>query len=147
MICALRAFTEFCYFVQQNSHSTDDIQDMEQALMEYYNHHDVFVETGVRKPKLWSPCQHSLKHFLRAIRDFGSPNSLCLSITESKHIDAVKKPWRRSNHHNALKQMLVTNTRSDKLCAAHNEFTNRGLLDDASDLDTLIEGALPLKYL
>lgn len=140
IIHTLRAFIEFCYFVQQNSHSTDDLQHMEKALEEYYHHHEVFVETGIRKPKSWSPRQHSLKHFLRAIRDFGLPNGLCSSITESKHIDAVKKPWRHSNCHNTLKQMLVTNTRSDKIRAAYNQFKSCGLLDAASDLDALIEG-------
>ena len=35
--------------------------------------------------------------------------SLCTSITESKHIDVVKKSWRKSNQCEALGKMLVTN--------------------------------------
>ncbi|KIJ16060.1 hypothetical protein PAXINDRAFT_76254, partial [Paxillus involutus ATCC 200175] len=46
---------------------------------------------------------------------FGAPNGLCPSITESKHITAVKKPWRRSNKHNALGQILRTNQRHFQL--------------------------------
>ncbi|KAF9553018.1 hypothetical protein CPC08DRAFT_728207 [Agrocybe pediades] len=62
------------------------------------------------------------------IREFGAPNGLCSSITESKHIKAVKEPWRRSNHYEALGQMLVTNQRLDKLAAARVDFKSRGML-------------------
>lgn len=140
MIRAIRAFLEFCYLVRQNSHSTNSLLEMENALKEFHQYREIFVETGVRKPNTWPTRQHSLKHYLRAICDFGSPNGICSSITESKHIDAVKKPWRRSNRHDALKQILVTNSRSDKLRAALNEFKNRGLFDDALDVIDLLEG-------
>jgi hypothetical protein len=54
-------------------------------------------------------------HFL--IEEFGAPGGLCSSITEFRHITAVKKPWRHSNRFNALGQMLLTNQRLDKLHA------------------------------
>ncbi|EGN91443.1 hypothetical protein SERLA73DRAFT_67393, partial [Serpula lacrymans var. lacrymans S7.3] len=53
--------------------------------------------------------QHSLTHYPLLICQFGAPNSLCLSITEAKHIKAVKEPWRHSSHYEALGQMLTTN--------------------------------------
>ena len=59
---------------------------------------------------------------------FGAPNGLCSSITESKHIPSVKKPCDRSNHCNALGQILLTNQRLDKLTAAHVDFESRGML-------------------
>ena len=60
---------------------------------------------------------------------FSAPNGLCSSITESKHIKAVKQPWRRSSRYEALGQMLLTNQHLDKLAAAHVNFTHRGMLD------------------
>lgn len=51
------------------------------------------------------------------MQDFGAPNEIYLSITESRHITAVKKPWRRSNHYNTLHQILVMNEQLDKLHA------------------------------
>ncbi|KAF8545891.1 hypothetical protein OG21DRAFT_1428433, partial [Imleria badia] len=60
---------------------------------------------------------------------FGAPNGLCSSITESKHIKAVKQPYRRSNHHNALGQMLTTNQRLDKLAHCCVDFKQREMLD------------------
>jgi len=65
------------------------------------------------------------------IKNFGSPNGLCSSITESKHIIAVKRPWRRTNKHTALPQMLKVNERLDKLAAARADFTARGMLADS----------------
>ncbi|KAJ7025470.1 hypothetical protein C8F04DRAFT_878470, partial [Mycena alexandri] len=59
------------------------------------------------------------------IRFFGSPNGLCSSITESKHIKAVKEPWRRSSRFNAPSQMLRTLVRLDKLAAV---LTLRGMM-------------------
>lgn len=75
------------------------------------------------------PRQHALVHYRHHIQNFGAPNGLCSSITESKHIEAVKKPWRRSNRYNALQQMLRVNMRNDKLTAARIDFQLRGMLD------------------
>ena len=70
-------------------------------------------------------------HYYDHIKNFGSPNGLCSSITESKHITAVKRPWRRSNKHIALPQILKVNERLDKIAAARADFTARGMLMDS----------------
>jgi hypothetical protein len=67
-------------------------------------------------------------HYARNIRLFAAPNGLCSSITENKHIKAVKEPWRRSSRFNALGQILLTNQRLDKLSALQVNFTRRGML-------------------
>ncbi|KAJ7220735.1 hypothetical protein GGX14DRAFT_532634 [Mycena pura] len=71
---------------------------------------------------------HSLVHYPCGIRLFWSPNGLCSSITESKHIKAVKEPWRCSSRYCALSQMLRTLVRLDKLAALRSEFTVRGMM-------------------
>lgn len=68
---------------------------------------------------------------------FGAPNGLCSSITENRHIQAVKEPWRRSNRHEPLGQMLLTNQRLAKLAAARVDFTARGMLQGPSLLQSL----------
>ncbi len=75
------------------------------------------------------PCQHSLQHYHRLIQQFGAPDGLSTSITESKHIDAVKKPWCHSSHFEELKQILLINQRLDKLAAFHSHLFGEGLLD------------------
>jgi hypothetical protein len=71
----------------------------------------------------------SLVHYPFLITEFRAPNGLCSSITESKHIKAVKEPWRHSNHHQALAQMLLTNQPLDKLAASHVDFQSCGMLN------------------
>ena len=55
-------------------------------------------------------------------------NGLCSSIMESKHIKAVKEPWRRSSRFDALCQMLLSNQCTDKLAAARADFKRWGML-------------------
>ena len=128
MVCALRAFLEFVNLARRNTHNTETLKDMETALERFHQYRECFVEAGVRLPQSTPPRQHSLMHYTKSIRLFGSPNGLCTSITESKHIKAIKEPWRRSNHYNALSQMLVTNQCLDKLVAARIDFTQHGML-------------------
>jgi len=80
-------------------------------------------------------------HYHANIKNFGSPNGLCSSITESKHITAVKQPWHHSNRYNALSQILKVNERLDKLTAARADFAACGMLQDPP-LVAAILGAL-----
>jgi hypothetical protein len=102
-----------------------EIQD---ALARFHQHRKAFEDAGVVST-FSLPRQHSLLHYPRLIRLFGAPNGLCSSITESKHIKAVKEPWRRSSRFNALGQMLRTNQRLDKLAAMRADFTRRGMMN------------------
>ncbi|KAJ7902595.1 hypothetical protein B0H14DRAFT_2329344 [Mycena olivaceomarginata] len=89
--------------------------------------HSVFRDLKVRD-HFSLPCQHSVKHYQIKIEDFGAPGGVCSSITESRHITAVKKPWRRSSRHKALSQMLLTNQCLDKLAASRADFIERSML-------------------
>ncbi|KAI6039388.1 hypothetical protein EDC04DRAFT_3090248 [Pisolithus marmoratus] len=73
-------------------------------------------------------------------KEFGASNGLCSSITESKHIKAVKKPWRCSNHFKVLGQMLITNECLDKLAVAQVDFENCHMLQ-GSVLSAAIQDA------
>ncbi|KAF7334105.1 hypothetical protein MVEN_02316300 [Mycena venus] len=127
MVKAIAAFMDFCYLVRRNATSTPDLSAIKNALDRFHQYRTIFIECGVRID-ISLPRQHSLVHYPRSIRLFGSPNGLCSSITESKHIKAVKEPWRRSSRYNALAQMLVTITRLDKLAAARHEFRTHGMM-------------------
>ena len=74
------------------------------------------------------PCQHSLVHYHLNIQEFGAPSRLCSSITESQRITAVKKPWWRSSHFDALGQMLLTNQHLNKLNAVRADFISCRML-------------------
>ena len=128
IIKTLNAFLDFCYIARKNVLTEDSLNTLDAALRRFHNCREIFRESGVRPTRFSLPRQHSLKHYHQHIKNFGAPNGLCSSITESKHITAVKKPWRQSSRYNALQQMLTTNTRNDKLAAARADFSSRGML-------------------
>jgi hypothetical protein len=130
MVRAIGSFIEFCYIVRREVLDDSDIDKLKELISKFHTEREIFLTTGVRR-NFCLPRQHALVHYPALIRDFGAPNGLCSSITESKHIKAVKEPWRRSNKCNALVQMLVTNQRRDKLTAARIEFRAHGMLSDA----------------
>ncbi|KAJ7241483.1 hypothetical protein B0H12DRAFT_1236970 [Mycena haematopus] len=127
MVKCLSAFMDFCYLVRRNAISTVDLTTIKQSLDRFHHYRQIFITCGVRVD-ISLPRQHSLVHYIHFIQLFGSPNGLCSSITESKHIKAVKEPWRRSSRYNALSQMLVTLVRLDKLAALKALLTVRGML-------------------
>ncbi|KAG2035207.1 hypothetical protein BDR03DRAFT_983812 [Suillus americanus] len=134
IIRAFSAFLDFCYIVRCEALTEDDLVQLQDALDCFHQYREVFKTTGVRLT-FSLPHQHSLQHYARMIRLFGAPNSLCSSITESKHIKAVKEPWCHSSRYKALGQMLLTNQRLDKIAAAHSDFEARGHPQSLSDDD------------
>lgn len=128
MVRTVRAFLEFCYLVRRNVIDEEALSKIQDALERFYRYRKVFQDLQV-VTTFSLPRQHSMKHYSDMIRMFGAPNGLCSSITESKHIKAIKEPYRRSNRNQPLGQMLLTNQRLDKLAAARSDFTARGMLD------------------
>ena len=126
----LNAFLDFIYIARKSNLTEDSLDQLDEALEKFHQYREIFRVSGVRPDRFSLPRQHSLRHYRHHIENFGAPNGLCSSITKSKHIVAVKKPWRRSNQYEALKQMLVINTRNDKLAAARADFLSRGMLHD-----------------
>ncbi|KAJ6461298.1 hypothetical protein DFH09DRAFT_1242982 [Mycena vulgaris] len=128
MVKCVAAFMDFCYLARRNSLTTDALDELKEALERFHTHRDIFIQTGVRFD-ISLPRQHSLVHYLPSIRLFGSLNGLCSSITESKHIKAVKEPWRRSSRYKALMQMLSTICRLERLAAARILFRSQGMME------------------
>jgi hypothetical protein len=115
------------YIARRNAINSLSLQYLEECVETFHELRTIFVDAGVHI-SLSLPRQHALKHLYRAIHLFGSPNGLCSSITESKHITAVKRPWRRSSRFRALTQMLRTLRRMDKMTALHRCLEGNGML-------------------
>lgn len=89
MVCTLRALLEFIYLARRNNHTAQTLEEMKDALCRFQMYRSIFVSTGVRPENSVPPRQHSLVHYIKAIKAFGAPNGLCSSLTESKHIKAI----------------------------------------------------------
>ena len=114
----ISTFLDFCYLAQRSDFDATTLKALDHTLHCFHTYCEVFHTSGVQEKGFSLPCQHSLIHYQKNIEYFGAPNGLCSSITESRHITAVKKPWHRSNHYEALGQMLITNQQLNKITAA-----------------------------
>ena len=145
MIRAISAFLDFCYLVRRPTITQTTLQEIQRTLDRFHRYRPIFQKTGVREcgPKGFSlPRQHALKHYIEHIIAFGAPNGLCSLITESMHIRAVKKPWRRSSRLKALDQILLTNQHLSKLAAIRRSFEHCGMLRDDCHMSALREAGL-----
>ncbi|KIY61449.1 hypothetical protein CYLTODRAFT_447703 [Cylindrobasidium torrendii FP15055 ss-10] len=145
MLRALSAFTDFCYLVRRNAIDIDTLDQIQTKLDEFHHYRRIFIDAGVRDT-ISLPRQHSLVHYPRGIVLFGSPNGLCSSITESKHIRAVKDPWRQSNRNKPLYLMVQRLSRLDNMAAKMSELRDAGCLVGTTlsyTLDSLEDGFMP----
>jgi hypothetical protein len=132
MITAIQAFLELCYLIRRETHTERSLRNITNTLCRFHHHRRAFVVAGILPDGISLPRQHALVHYCPLIEAFGSPNGLCSSITELKHIKAVKEPWRRSNKYKALGQILVTNQRLEKLASARVDFGSRSMLKNTT---------------
>ena len=128
MVRAISTFLEFCYLVRRSQLDIETLDQIDAAITHYHIECEIFIETDIRN-NFSLPRQHSISHYRFLIQQFSAPNGLCSSITESRHVSVVKRPYRRSNHNEPLGQMLLTNQHMDKLAASHTDFGARGMLD------------------
>ncbi|KIK06157.1 hypothetical protein K443DRAFT_3444 [Laccaria amethystina LaAM-08-1] len=96
MVQCISAFLDVCYIIRHADITVNTLKEFDTALTKFHQHHEVFPTTGVQSDSFNLPRQHTLSHYRHLIEEFGAPKGICSSITESRHITAVKKPWRRS---------------------------------------------------
>lgn len=117
MVKCVATFLNICYIIQLNTISLDIINNQLTNTLDQYNqYHHIFVTMGICE-HFNLPHSHAQSHIIQAIQLFGSPNGLCSSITESKHIEAVQ-----SARYKALKQMLVIHAWTEKMHAVGAAF-------------------------
>ena len=137
---AIAAFIDFCYLVRRSHIDEANLQALDKALVDFHHHHQIFSDSGVCSETISLPRQHALKHYHHHIEEFGAPVGLCTSITENKHIKAVKKPYRKSSHNRPLGEMLQINTRLDKI----ELFKSKRIAEGLYDLPLLPEEVQPI---
>jgi hypothetical protein len=127
LVRCISTFMDACYIVRWNAISASALERFRRCIEKFHELRDAFITCGVRE-KLSLPRQHAFNHYYYLIQSFGSPNGLCSSITESKHIEAVKDTWRRSSRFKAIAQIVVTLLWLHKMAAARQHFTSQGML-------------------
>ncbi|KAF8905959.1 hypothetical protein CPB84DRAFT_1813943 [Gymnopilus junonius] len=111
IVQSIAIFMDACYIARRNAISAPALQHLKECVETFHQVRTVFIALGIRA-SISLPRQHALFHYWPSIQLFGSPNGLCSSITESKHIKA----------------MLQTLTRLSKLAALRQFFVSKGML-------------------
>lgn len=128
IVHTISSFLKTCYLARHFFLTDSTLAQLEAAHTQFKQHRVIFQNSGVCPGGFSLPRQHSLEHYPQHIHNFGALNGLCLSMTEAKHIKAVKEPWHRSNHFEVLGQMLLTNQHLEKLSAARVDFNARDMM-------------------
>ncbi|KAI6016033.1 hypothetical protein BKA83DRAFT_4129081 [Pisolithus microcarpus] len=121
IIHTFHALLEFFFLIWQNVLTEKDLCNLNDVLARFYQYCEVFKTMGTVS-SFSLPQQHAMKHYRQLIQLFGAPNGLCSSITKSKHMKAVKKPYWHTNKYHALGQMLLINQQLDELAASQADF-------------------------
>lgn len=127
MVRCCRAFLEFSYIARKDQILDSDLDEMDDALIRFHKYREIFITEGVRED-FEAPRQHAMTHYRYLIEQFGAPNGLCTSITEHAHIAAIKEPWRRTNKHEPIAQMIKIHNRLSLLDAFRVNLESHGLL-------------------
>lgn len=96
IVQSIATFIDACYIAHRNVITGPALEHFRVCVKKFHTLQNIFIEAGVRA-SISLPRQHALDHYYYVIHLFGSPNGLCSSITESKHIKSVKEPWHRSS--------------------------------------------------
>lgn len=114
VLVATRALLDFIYLAQYPEASEDTIAEMEAALKCFHQYKGVFVDMNARAhmnfPKL-----HSLAHYTKSIRMFGTPDNFNTAYSERLHIDYTKSAWRATNRKDEYPQMTLWLQRREQL--------------------------------
>ena len=140
MTKAVSTLINLFYLVQCNVIDEDAVDQIQSTLDRFYQNQEIFHDVGICPDGVSLPRQHSLRHYVFSITQFGAPNGLCSSITESKHRKVIKEPFCHSNKNQAMGQILVTNQRLNKISAARVYFIARGMLKGPSSTTGIISG-------
>jgi len=115
-IAAVRAFLDFVYYAQYQSHTDMTLGCMRRAFDGFHSNKAVFIELGARNPKHFNiPKFHSLMHYVESIPLLRCLDGLNTEASERLHIDLAKKAYRASNRRDYIAQMTQWLQRQEAL--------------------------------
>ena len=114
LLRAVRGLLNFLFLAQYPMHTTETLKLLEDALKQFHDNKDIFVNLSIRKnfniPKL-----HFLNHYLMYIKLFGTTDNCNTKYTERLHIDLAKDAWEATNGKDEFPQMTVWLERHEKI--------------------------------
>ncbi|KAI0667134.1 hypothetical protein C8Q78DRAFT_1070858 [Trametes maxima] len=114
LVRATRALLDFVHMAQYPIHSSETLSALESALRTFHDNRDIFVTLGIRTA-FNIPKFHSLEHYVRCIKLFGTTDNYSTETSERLHIDFTKDAYRATNHKDKYPQMTKWLERREKV--------------------------------
>lgn len=115
LVAAVRAILDFLYLAQYPVHSTETLDQLDDALKRFHNNKSIFVQLGIRNPEWRIPKLHWLGHFRDAIERLGTTDNFNTEYTERLHIDLTKNAFDSTNGKDVYTQMTLWVERREKV--------------------------------
>lgn len=114
LVRAVRGLLDFIYLAQYPMHSISSLDRLDDALTQFHNNKDIFVDLGVRShfhfPKL-----HFIRHYRRLIENLGTTDNFNTEYTERLHIELAKNAYHSTNKKDEYPQMTLWLERKEKI--------------------------------
>ena len=140
ILSAVRAMLDFIYLAQYPVHTDRSLHELEEALLRFHDHKDIFIELGARKDFEINKLHYAI-HYRYMIQRFGTTDNYNTEQTERLHIPYAKEGFRHSNQKNELPQMTQYIERKEKILE-HEKFIN-WCLAGKPDLVSIISHEVP----
>ena len=138
-----RAVVDFIFLASLQSHTTQTLEALSQALDQFHANKDVFVELEARVPGHFNiPKIHSMEHYVELIERFGSADGFNTESPEWLHIDYAKNAYRASNKKDYTRQMtnwLWRQEAVDRFSLYLNWIANGSLPGNAGERQELVQ--------
>jgi hypothetical protein len=120
LIRAIRGLLDFIYLSQLPVHSTQTLNQLNEALGAFHANKSILIDLGIREhfniPKL-----HACSHYASSIRIYGTTDNYNTQATEQLHIDLAKDAYRATNKKEEYPQMTAWLERREKILQ-HDEY-------------------------
>ena len=115
LVRAVRAMLDALYLAQYPIHSVDTLALLENALSRFDESKQIFIDLGIRSNFNITKFHFVRRHYIDAIKFFGTTDNYNTEYTERLHIDLVKDAYRATNRKDELSQMTLWLERKEKV--------------------------------
>jgi len=133
LLAAARGLLNFIYYAQYQSHTSDTLQRMQEALNTFHANKDVFVDEEVREHFNIGKI-HSMLHYVESIKALGSLDGFNSEQPEHLHIDYAKHGYRASNKRDYTVQMTRWLQRQKAINLRNSYLKWLGILTSSEDI-------------
>ena len=115
LVRAVRAMLDALYLAQYPLHSDDTLALLENSLSRFDANKQIFIDLEIRSNFNISKFHFVRRHYIDAIKYFGTTDNYNTEYTERLHIDLVKDAYHATNRKEEMSQMTLWLERKEKV--------------------------------